>query len=175
MKESLSQQLLATRRQIIATGLLGASALAVMSPSLSAEDKFSGAADIPADAIHMEEDFSVPPAQVYEALLDSKQFAAFTHGAAEIDRASGGAFKLFDDRIVGRNIELIPNQRVVQAWREPSWAEGIYSIVKFELKSHETGTRIVFDHWGFPQAARPHLLIGWKEHYWDGMRKYFKG
>ena len=123
--------------------------------------------------IHQEEDFGVAPELIYKTLLDAKEFTAFTDGAAEIDPAPGGAFKLFDERIVGRHIELIPNQRVVQAWREPSWPEGVYSIVRFELRPRAPGTRIVFDHWGFPEENRAHLAIGWKNHYWDGMRKYF--
>jgi uncharacterized protein YndB with AHSA1/START domain len=74
---------------------------------------------------------------------------------------------------VGRNLELLPNQRIVQAWREPIWGDGVYSIVRFELKAQGLGTRLIFDHWGFPEDRRAHLLIGWKEHYFEPMRRYF--
>jgi len=164
----------ATRRRVLSAGLVTVGGLALTAKSAWAADQ-AVAAGTASTAIHMEEEFTVPPPRVYEALMDGKQFSAFTKGRAAIDRAPGGEFKLFDDRIVGRNIELVPNRRVVQAWREPSWDEGIYSIVKFDLKPQGSGTRIVFDHWGFPEAARAHLIIGWKEHYWDDMRKYFQG
>ncbi len=57
------------------------------------------------------------PQHIYEALLDAKKFNAFPGAPAEIDRKAGGAFSMFGGQIVGRNIELVPNQRIVQAWR----------------------------------------------------------
>jgi hypothetical protein len=48
--------------------------------------------------------------------LDSKQFTAFSGGrAAEIQSEVGGVFSVFAGHIVGRNLELVPNQRIVQA------------------------------------------------------------
>jgi len=67
--------------------------------------------------IHQEIDFTASPQQLYEALMDSKQFAAFSGRPAEINRELGGAFSLFKGHIVGRNVELVPNERIVQAWR----------------------------------------------------------
>ncbi len=72
-------------------------------------------------AIHQEIDFKTAPARIYATLLDAKQFSAFTKDAAEIEPQPGAAFKLFGGRIEGRNVELSPNQRIVQAWRPASW------------------------------------------------------
>ena len=63
--------------------------------------------------IHQEIDFTASPQQLYEALLDSKQFAEFSGRPAEINREVGGAFSLFKGHIVGRNLELVPDQRIV--------------------------------------------------------------
>jgi uncharacterized protein YndB with AHSA1/START domain len=42
------------------------------------------------------------PRQVYDTLLDAKQFSAFTGGApAEIDSKAGGAFSCFGGMITG--------------------------------------------------------------------------
>jgi activator of HSP90 ATPase len=71
----------------------------------------------PQTTIHQEIDFKVGPDRVYEALLDPKRFSTFTGDAAEIQRQPRGSFKLFGGAIEGRNIELAPNQRIVQAWR----------------------------------------------------------
>ena len=122
--------------------------------------------------IHQEVDFDAPPARIYSVLLDAKQFAAFTKESAEIQPDAGGAFRLFGGRIEGRNVELVPNQRIVQAWRPASWPAGVYSIVRFELTAHGSGTRIVFDHTGFPEANREHLNEGWPRNYWDPLRIY---
>ena len=129
-----------------------------------------------AEAIHQEVPFAAPPQRVYEALLDDKQFARVTGGqATAIDRTAGGAFSLFGARIKGRNVELVPNQRVVQAWRSEGWEPGLYSIVRFELKVEGAGTRLVFDHTGFPVGQADHLVDGWKTNYWDPLAHFLAG
>ena len=126
----------------------------------------------PGTAIHQEIDFNATPARIYEILLDAKQFAAFTKQTADVRSQPGAAFKLFGGRIEGRNIELIPNQRIVQAWRPASWSPGIYSIVRFELTPHGSGTRIVLDHAGFAEDKWAGLNEGWATNYWEPLHKY---
>ena len=74
--------------------------------------------------------------------------------------------------MVGRNVELIPYQRIVQAWRPTHWDAGVYSIVKFELKTQPSGAVVVLDHTGFPQGEFDSLDQGWHSHYWDPLKKY---
>ena len=123
-------------------------------------------------AIHQEIDFNTTPARLYEVLLDAKQFSAFSKDTAEIEPRAGGAFKMFGGRIEGRNVELIPNQRIVQAWRPASWPPGVYSIVRFELVVRGAGARIVLDHAGFSQDKFEGLNDGWPLRYWDPLHKY---
>lgn len=123
--------------------------------------------------IHHEVVFKASPERIYQALTDSKIFTEFTgEGLAEISREAGGAISLFGGYVIGRNIELVPNQRIVQAWRAKNWADGVYSIVKFELKGQGSETRIIFDHSGFPEGNREHLEPGWHKMYWEPLRKY---
>jgi activator of HSP90 ATPase len=128
----------------------------------------------PGAAIHQEVDFNATPARIYEVLLDAKQFRAFSNQTAEVQPRAGEPFKLFGGRVEGRNIELVTNERIVQAWRPASWPAGVYSIVRFELVARGSGTRIVFDHTGFPEENREHLSQGWSRNYWDPLRKYLK-
>jgi activator of HSP90 ATPase len=123
--------------------------------------------------IHQEIDLNAAPQKVYEALLDAKQFTEFSGRPAEIDREAGGAFSLFKGHIIGRNLELVPNQRIVQAWRVVTWPEGAFSIARFDLKPQGAGTHVVFDHIGFPEGLRDHLAQGWEENYWSLLKKYF--
>jgi activator of HSP90 ATPase len=117
-------------------------------------------------SIHQEVDFETNPQRIYEALLDSKQFSAFTGGApAEINGEAGGAFSFFGGAIVGRNIDLAPNRRIVQAWRVGMWPEGVYSLVKFELEKRGSGVRVILDHSSFPEEHREHLNSGWDRMY----------
>jgi len=127
--------------------------------------------------IHQEIIFKASPGRVYDALLDSKAFSAFTGRAAEIDRNPGGAFSCFGGFITGRNVELLPDQRIVQAWRVGNWPPGVYSIVKFELQAQGSETLLVMDHAGFPEELRPHLNGerpdgGWHRQYWEPLRTY---
>ena len=105
--------------------------------------------------------------------MDAKRFGEVTGGqATEINRAEGGAFSLFGSRIQGRHVELVPNARIVQAWRSGGWEPGTYSIARFELVAQGTGTKLMFDHTGFPAGHAERLATGWKTNYWDPLAKY---
>jgi uncharacterized protein YndB with AHSA1/START domain len=124
-------------------------------------------------AIHQEVTLKASPERVYAALTDAAQFSAFTGGApAEISREAGGAFSCFGGMITGRNLELLPNRRLVQAWRAGNWGEGVYSVARFEIQAKGGETRLVFDHTGFPEEQRTHLESGWQAMYWEPLRKY---
>ena len=126
-----------------------------------------------AEAIHQELVFNATPERVYDTLTDQVRFSKLTGGlTAEISRDAGGAFSLFGARIKGRNVELVPNERIVQAWRSESWEQGLYSIARFELMPQGTGTKLVFDHTGFPKGQAEHLAIGWRANYWDPLAKF---
>jgi activator of HSP90 ATPase len=123
-------------------------------------------------SLHQEVDFKASPERIYGAILDSKQFAGFTGMSAEIDPKPGGAFTIFGTLVGGRNVELISNQRIVQAWRPAHWDSGVYSIVRFELKGQGSETTLVLDHCGFPEGEFDHLNPGWKLRYWDPLKKF---
>jgi activator of HSP90 ATPase len=171
----------ATRRQLIvgAAITLGGLALGSTKARAAADDGISH----DADSIHQVPVFKASRSRVYEALLDAKQFDKVIelsgvmqamhlgNKPAEINREPGGAFALFGGYITGRQVELISNQRIVQAWRAGSWPAGDYSIARFELVEQGSGTKIVFDHAGFPKGEAESLASGWKAHYWEPMAK----
>lgn len=123
-------------------------------------------------SLHQVAHFKASPQRIYDVLLDSNQFAACTGMPAEIDPKAGGALSMFGGLIVGRNVELIAGQRIVQAWRPTHWDSGVYSIVKFELKSHGSETMVILDHTGFPEGEFDHLDSGWHSHYWEPLEKF---
>jgi len=159
---------------------LGMGVAAIATPVSAAENAISHAAE----SIHQEPVFRASRKRIYDALLDARQFAKIVElsgamqgtppgtKAAEISPEVGGAFTIFGGHIVGRQIELVPNQRIVQAWRVVDWKPGDYSIAKFELTEQGAETKIVFDHVGFPRGTAEHLASGWEEHYWGPLRKF---
>ena len=123
-------------------------------------------------SIHEESNLKASPQRIYELLLDSKQFATLTGMPADIDPKAGGAFSMFGGVIVGRNVELVTNQRIVQAWRPTHWGPGVYSIVKFELKPQGAESILVLDHTGFPEGDYDSLDWGWHNHYLGPLKKF---
>jgi activator of HSP90 ATPase len=137
--------------------------------------------------IHQEVAFAASVARVYQGLTVAEQFdkvvqlgAAMNSdmkrmlGAAptQIDANPGGAYILFGGYVTGRNLDMIPNSRLVQAWRAGSWAPGSYSIAKFVLAENGAGTKLIFDHTGFPEGEEEHLAEGWHANYWKPLAKY---
>lgn len=141
-------------------------------PQQTMKETPNSAANETRTSLHQEVDLKAHSQRIYEILLDAKQFAAFTGMPAQLDATPGGAFSLFGGMIVGRNVELVPNARIVQAWRPTSWNPGIFSIVKFELQSQDSGCKVILDHTGFPVGLYDHLTEGWKGHYWEPLTKY---
>jgi activator of HSP90 ATPase len=164
-----------TRRQAIA---MVSCTLAASFQSL-AENPQQTMQEVPATSanktrtsLHQDIELRSTPQRIYEALLDAKQFAAFSGMPAEIDPKAGGAFSMFGGQIVGRTIELVPNQRIVQAWRPAHWDPGIYSIAEFQLQPRNSATLVVLDHKGFPEGEFDHLEAGWHAHYWEPLKKF---
>ena len=172
-----------TRRQTIAGVAMALGALAVTSTEAWAGP--AGEISQTSESIHQEVVFKASRKRVYEALTDAKQFEKVVHlseagktripaGAppTQISPEVGGAFSTFGGLIVGRQIELVANTRIVQAWRPAYWDPGVYSIVKFELADSGAGTKLVLDHRGFPNGDGKSLLDGWNKNYWEPIAKY---
>jgi activator of HSP90 ATPase len=164
------------RRRVLAGATVAAGGFALTAKvalAAAVETSLPGQdAEMTRTSLHQEVEFNAAPQRIYDVLLDSKEFAAFSGHPAVIDPAAGGAFSMFDGIIVGRNIELVPGQRIVQAWKPNYWEPGIYSLVKFELVADGAGTKIVLDHWGFPEGKFAGLDSGWPERYWQPLTKY---
>jgi activator of HSP90 ATPase len=165
-----------TRRQVITGSAVAFAGMALGSARARVQQTMAEAPGTGADKartyLHQEVDLKASSHRVYEILLDSKLFTAFSGEAATVSPEAGGAFALFGGVIVGRNIELVPDQRIVQAWRPAYWEPGVYSLVKFELKVQASRTRVILDHTGFPEGLFASLSSGWKEHYWERLTKY---
>jgi activator of HSP90 ATPase len=181
IRRELAMSILASRRQWIMRAAVATGGLIICQKAAqaAAQDELSHTAE----AIHQEVTFKASAKRVYDALTDAQQFqkVELLTGMSGLDLAgkpaaisseAGGAFSLFGAYIVGRQIELVPEKRIVQAWRATSWQPGIYSIARFELTEQGPTTKLVFDHTGFPAGTGEHLAAGWKAHYWEPLEKF---
>jgi len=124
--------------------------------------------------IHQTVTFKASPHDLYEALMDSKKHAAFTGGKAKISRQVGGEIMAYDDYIAGRNIELVPDKKIVQDWRAVDWPEGKFSRITFEFTPVPEGTRLDFTHVDLPEGTEAEFEQGWVDNYWEPMKKYLE-
>jgi activator of HSP90 ATPase len=174
-----------TRRQMLLIApALGISGIALASRDGAQKPPPSDGDEIThtAEAIHQEAVFKASRQRVYELLTDAAQFEKVVQASeakrsgmikegkpAVISRDVGGAFSLFAGVISGRHIELVPNERIVQAWRPFDWKPGVYSIASFQLSEQGMSTKLVLDHTGFPTGHAQSLAAGWKGNYWKPM------
>ncbi len=117
-------------------------------------------------------ELSAAPEAIYDALLDSRQHAAFTGFDAEIDAREGGAFITCEGRNSGYTLVLVPGRRIVQAWTHRDWPEHHYSIATFDLAPMGRGTRLTFTQVGVPTEAYALLDEGWRTTYWGPLARY---
>ena len=113
------------------------------------------------------------PHEVYEALVDSKKHAEFTHSPAVIRREVGAEFSAFDGWASGTTVEMIPDKKIVQKWRGADLPQGHYSTVTFELQARGQETLKDFPQADILEDLCADLKTGWVEWYWSNLAAYF--
>jgi activator of HSP90 ATPase len=124
--------------------------------------------------IHLEAKFPVAPERVYELLTNGAKFGEVTGQPGKGGGSTGAYFSLFDGWLLGRQVELVPNELIAQAWRFKDWEPGIYSMVRFQLTPEGKGTRLVLDQNGVPAEFQEHVRTNWDGFYFAPFRKHFQ-
>src|SRR5262245_54557447 len=95
--------------------------------------------------------FNAPPETVYDLLADSTRRTKVTGLKASISKKIGGAFTADNGRVSGVNVDLVPGERIVQAWRRKDFPAGIFSMAAVTLTATPSGgTELVLTHRGVP-------------------------
>jgi uncharacterized protein YndB with AHSA1/START domain len=68
-------------------------------------------------------------------------------------------------------VDLAPAKRVVRAWREGDYPEGVFSMAAFTLRQTTTGTELTLTHRGVPKDLIPRTEERWRRDYWDAFKK----
>ena len=110
--------------------------------------------------------------RAYQALADSAEHSTFTGAPANLPTELGGQFTTHGGAIEGRTLELVPNERIVQAWRVADWPKGVYSIVQYEFSGDDKRSEIRLTHTGLPEDAAEHIAMGWQNMYWTPLTEY---
>lgn len=111
------------------------------------------------------------PHDIFEALMDSKKHSQFTGDSAQINREVGGAFSAFGGYATGKNLEIIKDEKIVQAWRASDWPKDVYSTITFLLKPGANGTKLMFSQKGIPTDQAADVSDGRKTYYWQPLKE----
>ena len=121
--------------------------------------------------IHQSVIIKASPHQIYEMLMDSKKHSQIIGDEAKISREIGGRIEAWGDYVDGVNLELVPDQKIVQKWRASDWPEGHYSMATFELVEIEDATKLLFTQTGVPEDFFEDISKGWWDYYWNPMKE----
>lgn len=111
------------------------------------------------------------PEEVYSALTNPLSIKLWTGEDAEMSTEVGSEFSLWEGSIIGKNLEFVPNQKIVQQWyfgdQKPD------SIVTMKLHDHKFGTSLELIHTNIPDESFEDITSGWEYAYMAGLIEFF--
>jgi uncharacterized protein YndB with AHSA1/START domain len=114
------------------------------------------------------------PVEIYEAWLDSIGHSEMTGGEATMSDEVGAEVTAWDGYISGRNLELVPGERIIQSWRTTEFGdEDEDSIITVVLQAVDEGTLLTLQHSNVPDQHRSYEEGGWQSNYFEPMVAYF--
>ena len=126
------------------------------------------------NAIQQSVKFKASAAEIFDMYLDSKKHSAATGAPAKVSRKAGGKFTAWANQLSGRNLLIIPNKMIVQAWRANHWKSSdpdSILVIRFTETSKGT-TQVDIVHANVPQYDHRGVSEGWPKYYWKPWKKY---
>jgi activator of HSP90 ATPase len=125
------------------------------------------------NAIQQSVRFAAPPAELFEMYIDSKKHSAATGGRARISDKVGAAFTAWNGQLRGKNLLIVPNRLVMQAWRATHWpASDLDSILVLGFSDAPGGGKVELLHMNVPAHDHEGVTKGWRKYYWTPWKKY---
>lgn len=111
------------------------------------------------------------PEEVFTALTNPFTIELWTGYPAKMDDKEGTEFSLWEGDIVGKNIEIQKNKKIVQEWYFGDQEEK--SIVTIILHKDKKGTNVELHHTNIPDIAYENMKEGWNKFYFGNLQKFF--
>ena len=83
----------------------------------------------------------------------------------------GSEFSMWENSIVGKNLEFEPGKKVVQQWYFDEQEEP--SIVTIKLHPHKKGTSLELTHTNIPDSEYTAIVDGWNETYIASLIEFY--
>lgn len=112
----------------------------------------------------------VSPDEVFLALTIPVSIELWSGEPAEMSAVEGAEFSLFNGNIVGKNLEIIPDQLIRQEWYIE---DSPFSEVMIKLHPHKKGCSLEVQHHGIPEERFEEFSDGWKNLYLASLEEFF--
>ncbi|BAV09434.1 Activator of Hsp90 ATPase homolog 1-like protein [Filimonas lacunae] len=110
------------------------------------------------------------PEEVYVALTNPATIQLWTGEPAVMSTEPDSEFALWDESIVGKNLEFEEGKKIVQQWyfdqEEPS-------IVTIKLHPHKQGTSVEVRHSNIPDSEYDDIVEGWDDAYFRSLVEFY--
>ena len=114
---------------------------------------------------------SAQPEEIYLALTNPATLQLWTGEPAEMSTKPGSEFSLWEESIVGKNIDFETNKKIIQEWyfgdQEPP------SIVTIKLHPHKQGTSVELLHTNIPDEDFNEIVDGWNNNYFASLKEFY--
>eukprot|EP00051_Salpingoeca_urceolata_P011071 m.136463 g.136463 ORF g.136463 m.136463 type:complete len:346 (+) comp16973_c0_seq3:340-1377(+) len=121
-------------------------------------------------SLELTEDFNCRPMDLFQAFVDPGRVQAYTQSEAKIDAKIGGDFNMFHGNVLGKFIELVPHERIVQSWRFKDWPEGHFSTVTMKISQKSDQTVLSLTQTDLPATEYERAMAGWKGQMFQRMK-----
>lgn len=111
------------------------------------------------------------PQDVYNAITNPVTIQLWTGDPAVMSTVPGSEFSLWEDSIIGKNLEFEEHKKIVQQWYFDGQDEP--SIVTIKLHPHDEGTSVEVRHTNIPDEAYTDITEGWVDAYLSGLDDFF--
>lgn len=112
------------------------------------------------------------PEILYSALTNAATIQLWTGESAIMEAVEGTEFSLWDDSIVGKNLEFVPNKKIVQEWYFGDQDEA--SIVTIILHEDKEKTSVELRHTNIPEEDFNDITAGWTDHYFGSLKLFYE-
>jgi uncharacterized protein YndB with AHSA1/START domain len=118
--------------------------------------------------------YTIPatPEEIFLALTNPLTLQLWTGENAEMSSQPGDEFSLWDGSIVGKNLEIVPDKKIVQQWYFGEQVEA--SIVTITLHKLKNGTSVELKHTNIPDQDYKDITEGWDESYFGALREFYE-
>jgi activator of HSP90 ATPase len=112
------------------------------------------------------------PEILYSALTNAATIQLWTGEPAIMEAVEGTEFSLWDDSIVGKNLEFVPNKKIVQEWYFGDQDEA--SVVTIILHEDKEKTSVELRHTNIPEEDFNDITTGWTDHYFGSLKLFYE-